>query len=209
MPREGRSAREHFTSVATRLDAPLHGWRGRSGGDNPRMRCLSLIALVLGVAMTACAPAFDWREVQPAGSGVVLQFPCKPQSHTRVATLGGDSVTMTMVSCSAQGATFALVHAEIGDPRRVTPALIAMREALGANASAREVKASPFVVDAMTPNDQAVRVRFAGHAPQGSPIEEEAAFFSRGMHIYQLAVLGARLDGASADIFFDNLRFET
>ena len=169
----------------------------------PRIR---LIAIVLCASMTACAPAFNWREVQPAGSGVTLQFPCKPQSRTRVAMLDGEAVAMTMLSCSAQGLNFALVHAELGDPARVAPALIAMRKALAANADARELKARPFAPAGMTPNEQAVRVRYAGRSPQGDPIEEEAAFFSRAMHVYQLAVLGTRLDAAAADTFFDNLR---
>lgn len=158
--------------------------------------------------MTACAPAFNWREVQPAGSGVTLQFPCKPQTRTRAVMLDGEAVAMTMLSCSAQGLNFALVHAELGDPARVTPTLIAMRKALAANAEGREVKAAPFALAGMTPNEQAVRVRYAGRSPQGDPIEEEAAFFSRAMHVYQLAVLGTQLDAAAADAFFDGLTID-
>ncbi|HMN78249.1 MAG TPA: hypothetical protein PKC97_19525 [Burkholderiaceae bacterium] len=171
----------------------------------PRVR---LIAIVLGASMTACAPAFNWREVQPAGSGVTLQFPCKPQTRTRAVMLDGEAVAMTMLSCSAQGLNFALVHAELGDPARVTPTLIAMRKALAANAEGREVKAAPFALAGMTPNEQAVRVRYAGRSPQGDPIEEEAAFFSRAMHVYQLAVLGTQLDAAAADAFFDGLTID-
>lgn len=172
------------------------------------MRRLSSIAILLGASLAACTPEFNWREVQPEASGITLQFPCKPQSRTRVAMLAGETVTMTMVSCSVQGQNFALVHAELGDPARVTPALIAMRKALAANADGREVKAEPFALAAMTPNDQAMRVRYAGRSPQGTPIEEAAAFFSRGMHVYQLAVVGAHLDAASVDAFFDNLRLD-
>lgn len=170
------------------------------------MRRLLLIAIALGASVAACTPAFDWREVRPTGSDAELQFPCKPESRSRVAILGGEAVTMTMVSCSAQGLTFALVHANLGDPARVTPALIAMRKALAANLEAREVSAAPFSLAGMTPNDQAVRVRYAGRSPQGAPIEEEAAFFTRGMRVYQAAVLGAHLDAQAVGAFFDNLR---
>ncbi|MEO8123320.1 MAG: hypothetical protein ABI633_04665 [Burkholderiales bacterium] len=120
--------------------------------------------------------------------------------------LGDAAVSMTMVSCSAQDLTFALVHADLGDPARVTPALVAMRTALATNAEAREVKAEPFALAGMTPNDHAVRVRYAGRSPEGAPIEEEAAFFTRGMRVYQAAVLGAALDAQAVDVFFDNLR---
>ncbi len=170
------------------------------------MRRLLLIAIVLGASMTACAPTFNWREVRPEGSAAALLFPCKPESRTRLAMLGGQAVTMTMVSCSAQGVTFALVHADLGDPTRVTPALIAMRTALATNAEAREMNAEPFVLAGMTPNVDAVRVRLAGRAPDGAPIEEEAAFFARGMRVYQAAVLGAQLDAQAVGVFFDNLQ---
>lgn len=173
------------------------------------MRRLLLIAILFGASLVACAPTFDWREVRPEASGAALQFPCKPESRTRVVTLDGEAVTMTMVSCTVQGVTFSLVHADLGDPARVTPALIAMRTALAANAEAREVKAEPFSLAGMTPNDHAVRVRYSGRSPDGAPIEEEAAFFTRGMRIYQGAVLGAHLDATTVDVFFDNLRLDS
>lgn len=173
------------------------------------MRRLLLIAIVLGASMAACAPAFNWREVRPAGSDVALQFPCKPESRTRVGMLGGEAVTMTMVSCNAQGLTFALVHADVGDPARVTPALIAMRSALAANAEAREMQSGPFLLAGMTPNDHAVRVRYAGRTPAGAPVEEDAAFFARAMRVYQIAVLGTHLDAQAVGVFFGNLRLGT
>lgn len=172
-----------------------------------RMRRIALIAILLGVAIAACTPALDWRSVHSADGGVELQFPCKPTSLTRPVAIDGRSVPMTMLSCSAQGLTFGLVDADLGDPARVTPALIAMRAALAANLGAREIDAGPFALPGMTPNPHAVRVRYAGHAPDGAPIEEEAVFFTRAMHVYQAAVLGAHPDEDVVAAFFDNLRF--
>ena len=34
----------------------------------------------------ACAPSLDWREVNPAESGVRALFPCKPEVSIRPAT---------------------------------------------------------------------------------------------------------------------------
>lgn len=170
------------------------------------MRRNALIAVSLAAGMAACAPAFDWRNVQSADGAIELQFPCKPTSRTRQVTQGDGSVPMTMMSCTTQGLTFGLVHAELGDPARVTPALAAMRAALGANLGARELKSAPFALPGMTPNENAVRVRYAGRSPDGAPIEEEAVFFTRAMHVYQAAVLGAHPDPQVIDMFFDNLR---
>lgn len=173
------------------------------------MRRHPLIAILLGAWMAACAPAFDWRTVHAADGSVEMQFPCKPTSRMRSVALADASVPMTLLSCTAQGLTFGLVHADLDDPARVTPALIALRAALAANLGAREVKAGPFALAGSTPNGHAVRVRFSGRTPEGAPIEEEAAFFARGMRVYQAAVLGAHLDPRVVDVFFDNLRLDT
>ena len=172
------------------------------------MRRPTLFAILLGASMAACTPALDWRDVRPEGSAASLQFPCKPESQTRQAALDGEAATMTLVSCAAGGLTFALVYADLGDPARVTPALIVMRKALATNLGATESVAQPFVLAGMTPNAEAVRLRVSGHSPVGEPIAEEAALFARGTHVYQAAVLGARLDAAAVELFFENLHLE-
>ncbi len=169
------------------------------------MRRPTLPAILFGASIAACTPALDWRDVRPEGSEVSIQFPCKPKSQTRQAALGGEVATMTLVSCTAEGLTFALVHADLGDPTRITAALIAMRKALAANLGAAESFAEPFVLAGMTPNVGSMRLRVAGRSPEGEPITEEAVLFTRGTRVYQAAVLGARLDAAAASVFFDSL----
>ena len=51
----------------------------------------SAIVLSLAAVLSACTPTYNWREVRPEGSGVVLMMPCKPDSHARrVRLAGGD-----------------------------------------------------------------------------------------------------------------------
>lgn len=157
--------------------------------------------------MSACSPALDWREVRPDGGAVVALFPCKPKSQSRSAPLAGAPVPMTLLSCDVEAMTFALSHADLADPTRVTPAAIELRRALAANLGAVDVRTEPVVVPGMTPNAEAVRIRVAGHLPDGSPVNEQAALFVRGTRVYQAVVLGARLDASAADVFFENLRF--
>lgn len=168
-------------------------------------RCL-LSAILIGACLVACSPTFNWREVRVPGSDAALQFPCKPESRTRVAMLAGEAVTMTMVSCTAGGLTFALVHADLGDPVRVAPALTAMREALVANLDASQANAAPFPIAGTTPNPQALRLSVNGRMPDGAIAHEAAALFARDTRVYQAVVLGPRLDKQAVDTFFDNLR---
>ncbi len=173
------------------------------------MRHLKLCATSIGALMFACSPALDWREVRPDGSGALALFPCKPKSQARTATLAGAGAPMTLVSCNVEGVTFALSHAELGDPARVTVALIELRSALAANLGASEVRAAAFELVGMTPNPQAMRIWMTGHSPDGTPVHEQAALFVRGTRVYQAVVLGARLDEGAASVFFEGLRLPT
>ena len=170
------------------------------------MRRLMLCASLIGNAMIACSPALDWREVRPEGSGATALFPCKPKSQTRTTTLAGARAPMTLLSCSVEGVTFGLSHAELGDPSRVTGALVELRSALAANLGASEVRSAAFELAGMTPNSQAVRIWLAGRLPDGAPAAEQALLFVRGTRVYQVVVLGARLDEEATHVFFDSLR---
>ena len=170
------------------------------------MRRLKLCAATVGALLFACSPALNWREVRPEGSGAVAMFPCKPTVQTRRTTLAGAAVSMTLVACSADGVTFALGHAELGDPSRVSAALVELRSALAANLEASDVRAAAFEVPGMTPNPQAQRIWLDGLRPDGTPAQEQAALFARGTRVYEAAVLGPRLDEAAAGVFFEGLR---
>ena len=169
---------------------------------------LMLSAAALAVAASAaCSPALDWREVRPDGAGGALAlFPCKPQSLVRMATLAGGRVQMSLHSCSAGGATYALSFADLAEPSRVTPALAEMRAALAGNVSAAGVDSAAFQLNGMTPNPQAVRLRLQGRLPDGSAAQEQAVLYAKGTRVYQAAVLGATLRGETADAFFDGLK---
>lgn len=172
----------------------------------PRMlRRLLLCATLLSATLPACTPALDWREVRVEGTQASALFPCKPKSQSRQAAIGGVPTRMTLLSCEADGHTFALAHTDLGDPARVGPALVEMAAALPANVQAVPMRAEPLAVPGMTPSVQARRLWIEGRMPDGSPVTEQAALFAHGTRVYQAAVLGAR-PGAPAQTFFDSLR---
>lgn len=171
------------------------------------MRRLKLLsAAASGVLMLACTPALDWRDVRAEGSDLTAQFPCKPKTHTRSTTLAGLRVSMTLLSCEAGGVTFALAHADLGDPSRVTDAMLELRSALAGNLEASEFRSAAFELAGMTPNPQAVRFAQAGRLPDGTAVQERAVLFARGTRVYQAVVLGVRLDEGAVGTYFESLR---
>ncbi|WP_374674357.1 hypothetical protein [Ideonella sp.] len=168
-------------------------------------------------ALSACAPALDWREARLPGAGLVATFPCRPVAQERRVPLAGQEVTLVLHACEAAGTTFAVGLADVGDPRRVGPVLQALRTAsvdkLGAPGAASESAAAsgsaagmPWSVPGATPQAQAVRMQWSGAPGQPAGWRMQTALFGRGTWVVQATWLGT-LPAAQADPFFDGLRF--
>ncbi len=170
-----------------------------------RYTVLSLAAASL--ALAACSPALDWREFQPEGSGVVANFPCKPDRHSRTVALAVQPVRMEMLVCDAGETKFALSYFDLADPAKVSDALGELRAHAVGNLGVQRDAAQPVGVPGMTPNPHALRVRIEGRQPDGTVIQEQAVFFSKGLRIYQATVLGQQVNAEAAETFLGGLRF--
>jgi hypothetical protein len=157
--------------------------------------------LAMAVALLACSPTLNWRELRPEGSGIAMSFPCKPERRVRDVVLPGHRVRLQMLSCAAGGATYALAFADLPDPAAVAPALAELREQAAANIGAGPAALSPLQVAGMTPNPQAGRVALSGHLPDGSAVQLQAAFFAKAMRVYQASVVGSGPGGEAAQTF--------
>lgn len=163
----------------------------------PLRRAAGLAPLL---ALLACTPALDWRQVRPDAAGIEVLFPCKPDSHARQVMLAEQSVRMTMYACTAQGHTYALTHADLGDPGRVRPALVALRAAAVANLQGTETFERELNVAGMTPHPEARQLEVTGRLPDGTPVVQQLVVLARGTMVYQLSRVGPPVGGgADAD----------
>lgn len=167
----------------------------------------ALGVLVAGlVTLAGCSPALDWREIRPEGSGVTMLFPCRPDRHERQVRLDDRTVRMQMHSCSASDATFSLGVIEASGPGEVTPMLAALRAGASANLAADGPVPLPIAVAGMTPNPESALLRIAGHLPDGRPVSLHAAFFVKGMRLYQASAIGKVIPANASDTFFEAIR---
>ena len=160
---------------------------------------------VAALTLAACSPALDWREVRPPDSGLQALFPCKPEHMQREIALAGAPVAMGLVACTTGGATYALMHANVDDPARVTPALQQLRAAAAANVGGMQRVVAPMMVAGMTPNSQAERIEIDGLGVRGEAVREYAGFFVKGTRVFQATVIGERPDAAAVETFFSAL----
>lgn len=170
-------------------------------------RSRTLIATLAAVCSAACSPALDWREFVPEGTDIRVAFPCRPDRQARAVVVAGSRTQMQMLACSAGDATFALAFVDVADPSRVGATLIELRATAASNLQSKSPQSAPLQIRGMTPNEQTARLTISGKLPDGAAVQAQAAFFARGLRVYQATVVGARPLPELADIFIGGLKF--
>ncbi len=163
--------------------------------------------ILLSLALAACAPALDWRDVHPAGSPLQMQFPCRPTAQQRAVPLGGAPVRLTLMACGAGGLTFGLGYADMADPARVQPALAELAASAAANVAGAVTQRAALQPRGATPNPASVRLWVQGLRPDGQPVQMALAVFVHGTTVYQATVLGDALPGEAVETFIASARF--
>lgn len=172
----------------------MSGWRPAYG-----------VFVALGIA--ACSPTLDWRDTAfPDAAGLAAQFPCKPDRFTRQLPLAGRPVNLSLSSCKAGDATFALAHADVADPTLVAPALTELRAALARNLGGEVRVIGDVRVPGATPNPQSQRVAVSGRGADAAVMHGQALFFVHGTRVHQATVLSGAAESSGADLFFDSFR---
>lgn len=157
------------------------------------------------LALSACAPALDWREVRPAGGMLKAWLPCKPERREREVNLLDRRVSLELLSCRADGTTWGIVSAPWEDGHRIDAALDALRASRLQALEGRESARAPFVLRGRAPHAGAVRFTVEGHRPDGEAIVEHAVVFFHAGRIYHAAALGGAPAAQARETFFDNL----
>ena len=171
-----------------------------------RARLLALVVVVVG--LVACSPTFDWREARPLDSGAALMFPCRPDRHERMVVIGTATLRLQLSACTAGKATFSLATADAGDAAQVGPLLSALRSQAIANLGGMASELPLPAIAGATQNPHSARLRIVGKRPDGRPVVAHAAFFVKGLRLYQATVLdGDEPTGAEAlETFFASIR---
>lgn len=164
------------------------------------------IALLLALALTACNPTFNWRELRPEGTPLEALLPCKPEVAERSVPLSGSPTVLHMHSCKTGGLTFALAWADAPDAgaalidwQRASLAAIRVDPALHADPSHRwsaKVRGSTL----------AQGILAEGTDPQGQPVRTRAVYFARGAQVFQAAIYGPAWSDEVSATFFDGLK---
>lgn len=172
------------------------------------IRSLGLRALLLAALTIGCSPTFDWREVRVESTPLIAMLPCKPDKAAREVPMAGHKVELTVLSCEAGGATFALLFADIGEPSRLGDVLAQWNTATLGNMRSAGGQASPFRPPGALALPQSVQVVAVGKRPDGSKVESQAAYFAHANRVYQAVIYAGQLRPEAVEGFFSGLRFQ-
>lgn len=159
----------------------------------------------LALLLAACAPPLDWREVRPQGAALTVLLPCKPERRSRQVVLADTPVQMEVLACNAEGTTWGLTSGDLGEARRVGPALAALRAARIANLDGRETEAHAPQAASSARDAQPLRLRVEGRRPDGQAVTEQSLLFARGTRVFHAVALGGAPSQDALDTFFGSL----
>jgi hypothetical protein len=170
----------------------------------------STAGLVAMLALAACSPTFNWREVRPEGTRLNLLLPCKPDKAQKVVPLGGQPTTLSMLGCDAGGATFAVAVADVGDAAKAASVLALWQDLTLVNMKA--VPGSRQVLALKIPGAAAgvpvSRLQAQGQRADGAAVSGQAAYFAQGSQVFQVVVYAPQIAPEVAETFFSSLTFE-
>ena len=162
------------------------------------------------LALAACSPTFNWREVRAESAALKISLPCKPDKAARTVPMAGRQVDLKVLGCEAGGATFAVLTGDVVDPLRSGEVLGQWRAATLANLRSAPGAAQdrPFLPPGAMALAQSQRVTAAGQRADGSKVESQAVYFARGSHVVQAVIYADRIPAEAAETFFAGLGFE-
>ena len=178
------------------------------------LRLLTLsTAAIVALALAACSPAFNWREVRPDNTSLSLLLPCKPDKAEKVVPLGGQPTSLAMLGCDAGGATFAVAVADLGSPQDAASAaaLLARWQQLtldNMQADRATLAHLALKVPGAAGEPPVVRVQAQGRRADGSAVSGQAAYFAQGTQVFQVVMYAAKPNLEAADTFFSSLKFD-
>lgn len=160
--------------------------------------------LALLLALVACSPALNWRQVPLERITVLL--PCKPDRAQRTMRVGIREVQLSMAGCEAAGALFAVSHIPLADAAATAGLVQDWRAAMLANLHASSVVDTPLPAPAGFTVTSRIAVQ--GQRPDGSPVQGQLVWLVAGNDVFHLAVYGERLTAEQTDSFFSDIKVQ-
>jgi hypothetical protein len=174
----------------------------------PPIRIALCASVVL--ALFACTPKFDWREVRGTNAPYTVILPAKPATLSRQVNLDGEQVSMTMTAADVDDVTFAVGTAELPDPAKAQRALAAMKTALVNNIGGTVKQEKLSGPPAAPTSIELEAVGTPGAKTGGQRRLLFARLIAKDKRVYQVIVIGKEkaISREAVDTFFTSFKLD-
>jgi hypothetical protein len=178
---------------------------------NPRaMSALPVMLLMVPMivlALTACSPSLNWREVHNIDGRYSVLLPAKPASHERPVNLGDLKIMMQMTAAEADEMSFAVASATIESDAQRKAALTLMQQAMVKNISGNVTQQRTLKLKDGT---EAIETQASGTTGRGREMSLFARFVIKDQRVYQAVALGPkdRLTAEIAETFLSSFALD-
>lgn len=166
---------------------------------------IAAAAVAMAELLVACTPAFNWRTQAIEPTGLSAMFPCKPETVTRSAPMGGGQRTVTMRSCNAEGVTFAVAHARLADPGQAPAVLAAWRASAIAGLGAKPQEGESVPPAGLPALPQLLSARASGTPSGQAATTLVGVWFAQGVDTFAAFVMAPVVPAAAVEPFFSGL----
>ena len=153
---------------------------------------LATLATVL--ALSACSPGLNWREVRGSDAPYTVLLPAKPGSHARSVNLGGLQVSMQMTAAEVGDLSFAVARASLTDAQQRMAAMEFMQQAMVQNIRGSITEQKSVVLKDGTAMNE---IHAIGITMNGKRMALFARFGIKDDRVYQVVALGPQADLSS------------
>jgi hypothetical protein len=161
------------------------------------------------LALAACTPTFNWREVSVPSTALKATMPCKPKSvERRTEFTPGREIVVHAFGCEAGGATFAILSADLGSAMELGPGLAQWKSASLAAMHGVATRETPYAPQGAMGLPQSVQIVARGRRADGGAVQSQAAYFAHGTRVFQAVVVADRIRPEMTEPFFTGLRID-
>lgn len=166
------------------------------------------VCLTVGFALTACSPTLNWREVRLEPTALVVMLPCKPDQGTRPVSLGGQNLSMHMLGCDVDAATFAVSYVDLADAAQAGGVQTQWKTVMLGNMRAVQSRESPIDIKGISGAEGAVQLQAQGNRSDGRAVVAQGAWFTHGAQVFHAVMYADKFNPDAADAFFLGLRLQ-
>lgn len=180
--------------------------------DNSHMNiCKGAGVAALIASLWACSPALNWRTGRMEVAPLDYSLPCKADRAAREVRFGEAELTLSMVGCEADGATFAISHMVLPAGSDPNAALTQWRTAALARLGAvTTLSEQGFALPGTLQVPASLRLRWQGQGGEGQALTGEGVWFAQvrdtQVHLYHAVVYAKKLPEAVASTFLAGLK---